>query len=132
MALLLGSTLPHGQSAPGESAAPGRVDQVRASERLAAIRDAVSDAVGPSAGKCEKRLDWAGLAQRRWRLAQWRVAQRRLAQWRLAQRRLGQFLAQLVNGLRGKANLTISGGLLVLEPARVSRGVMLDAHPQVE
>ena len=91
------------RSGPVECAVPA-AGQARVSERLAAIRDAVSDVAAPSALKAGEQLAWwawrnggGGLAQRRRRLAQWR---RRLAQWRLAQRRLAQFLAKLVSGSR--------------------------------
>ena len=79
VALLLGSTAPGTASQHPANAQPRAADQVRVSERLAAIRDAVSDAVGPSAGNGEKRLVWwawrnggGGWRNGGWRNGGWR------------------------------------------------------------
>ena len=118
--LLLGSTAPGmaGQHPP--NAQPRAGDRARVSERLAAIREAVSDAVSPNAGQGERRLVWWAWRNGGggWRNGGWRNGG---GEWRLAQRRLGQFLAQLVNGLLNKANL-MAAGVCCLP----------SAHPQVE
>ena len=56
--LLLGSAVPGAASQHPAKAQPRASDQARVSERLAAIRDAVSDAVGPNVRNNEQRLAW--------------------------------------------------------------------------
>lgn len=110
VSLLLGSTAPAAADRGPASAQPRAADRARVSEQLAAIREAVSDVAGPSAGQSGRRLAWWA-----WRNGGggWGLARRGLAQWRLAQWRLAQFLAQLVNGPLSKAQFDGGGRLLV-------------------
>jgi len=68
--LLLGSTAPAAADQHPASAQPRVADQARVSERLAAIREAVSDIAGPSTVKGGQRFVWWGNGG--WRNGGWR------------------------------------------------------------
>jgi len=77
--LLLGSTAQGMASQHPLKAQPRAVNREPVAERLAAIREAVSDAVGPAAGRGEQRLVWwawrnggGGWRNGGWRNGGWR------------------------------------------------------------
>jgi rSAM-associated Gly-rich repeat protein len=70
VSLLLGSTAPAAADQHPASAQPRGADQARVSERLAAIREAVSDVAGPSTVKGGQQFVWWGNGG--WRNGGWR------------------------------------------------------------
>ena len=67
VSLLLGSTAPAAASEEPAAAQPQAVAAARVSERLAAIREAVSDVAGPGAGAAESRTQLVWWANGGWR-----------------------------------------------------------------
>ena len=84
--LLLGASVPAGAVPEPESLQPPAASQPRVAERLAAIRDAVSGAAGPSAEGGANQLAWwawrNGGGGGAWRNGGWRNGGWRNGGWR--------------------------------------------------
>jgi|SRR5271170_2753237 len=86
VSLLLGSSALVAADQDPAGAQPRAANQVRVSERLAAIREAVSDVAGQSAGQGGQQLVWAawrnGGGRGFWRNGGWRNGGWRNGGWR--------------------------------------------------
>ena len=80
VSLLLGATAPVAADHDPASTQPRAADQARISERLAAIREAVSDVTAPSAVKGGQQFVWWGNGG--WRNGGWRNGGWRNGGWR--------------------------------------------------
>lgn len=72
VSLLLGSTAPSAASQEPMAAQPRAADQPRVAERLAAIRDAVSEVAGPGSQPAAQQLAWGNWRNGGWRNGGWR------------------------------------------------------------